>query len=138
MAKKPKIKMRNAGKNAKAAKAFSFVLEENPIPSNIDELSKFVDKAARTTLSYYEPQVENWAKKNAPWKDQTTNARNGLIAQSGHDRSLYWLVLAHRVSYGIFLETRFGEKYAIIMPTLELYGPKIMSTFDKILERFKP
>lgn len=100
-------------------------------------MSEFVDKTFRATLAYYEPQIENYARLNAPWKDRTTNARNGLIAQSGKQGSEYYIVLAHRVPYGIWLEVRWSGKYAIIMPTINEFSPKVIATTNKILEKFR-
>lgn len=134
---KPRVRKRAARqtKGTKADKAF-LKWDSNEIPGNIDKMSTFVDKSFRTTLRYYEPQVENYARLNAPWQDQTTNARNGLIAQSGKQGSEYFLVLAHRVPYGIWLEVRFGGKNAIILPTITFFSPKIMGTMNKILDKF--
>jgi hypothetical protein len=89
-------------------------------------------------MRYYEPKLENYAKLNAPWKDRTSNARNGLAARSGRDSKTHYIVLFHQVPYGIWLETRWSAKYAIIMPTIDHFGPEVMDTFQKILDRRFP
>ena len=132
-----KPRMRNTGKSAKSAGAIRFLLEEDTLTPGIKALPAFVNKIVGTTMKFYEPQVENYAKLNAPWTDQTTNARNGLIASSGKEGGSHYIVLAHQVPYGIWLEVRWGGKYAIIMPIIDVYGPKVMSTIQKILDRYK-
>lgn len=138
MAKKPSVKKRPGGKNAKGAKAFQLIMETNTLTPGIRAIPRYVDHVTSTTLKYHEPQMENYAKLNAPWTDQTTNARNGLIARSGRERRTHYVVLAHQVPYGIWLEVRWQGKYAIIMPTIEVFGPKIMSTLNKILDKYSP
>lgn len=96
----------------------------------------YIDSTLSRTMGFYRPKVESSARLNAPWTDQTTNARNGLVATYVRDDAdTHSIILAHRVPYGIFLETRFAGKFAIIMPTLNLFFPKVMATLNKILER---
>lgn len=111
------------------------IVWEGELWGKIDGLAPAFHAAMLATLRYYEPRIENYARQNAPWTDQTANARNGLIARSGSTGSQYFLVLAHRVPYGIYLETRWSGKYAIIMPTINSEGPKVMGTIEKIFER---
>lgn len=66
-----------------------------------------------------------YAQENAPWEDRTGDARAGLdvdVRWEGH--SLVW-EMWHGVDYGLYLETRWNGRYAIIMPTLEQFAPKI-------------
>lgn len=114
-----------------------FLLESDTLTPGIRGIPAFVDRIVGTTMRYYEPQVESHAKLNAPWTDRTTNARNGLIASSGKEGDSHYIVLAHQVPYGIWLEVRWGGKYSIIMPTVDVYGPKVMGTIQKILDRYK-
>jgi len=135
----PKPRLRNTGGAAKGGKQFArLTLEEDTLTPTLKALPGVIDKIVATTMHYYEPQVENYAKLNAPWKDRTTNARNGLAARSGRNAKTHYIVLFHQVPYGIWLETRWSAKYAIIMPTIDKYGPEIMDTFNKILEKRFP
>lgn len=77
-------------------------------------------------------------KHNAPWHDRTTNARNGLFANAAKfSGRVFGIILGHSVTYGIYLErgTRYMRARPIIIPTLNRYGPKVMGTFKKILDR---
>lgn len=94
-----------------------------------------VRRAALIAAQSMAPEVENYMKLNAPWKDQTSNARNGLAARAYEEASNVGIVLFHQVSYGVFLETRWGGRYSIINPTIEVMGPKVMMRFDRIVDR---
>lgn len=124
-------------RRSKSGGAMRVIMEKNTLSPGIKGLPGFVDHIVSTTMKWYEPQVENHAKLNAPWTDQTTNARNGLIARSGKDKDNHYIVLAHQVPYGIWLEVRFAGKYAIIMPTIDAFGPQVMGTLNKILDRYE-
>lgn len=135
----PKPRLRNTGGSAKGGKQFArLTLEEDTLTPSLKALPGVIDKIIATTLSYYEPKMENHAKLNAPWTDQTTNARNGLAARSGKEGKVRYIVLFHQVPYGIYLETRFSGRYAIIMPTIDEFGPQVMDTFQKILDKRFP
>ena len=71
-------------------------------------------------------EVELYARMNAPWSDQTGAARAGLTASVYQDGGEIVLELAHSVDYGIWLELIQDGAFAVIMPTLEALGPKII------------
>jgi hypothetical protein len=81
------------------------------------------------------PEVESYMKNNAPWTDRTGNARNGLAARAYESGNEVGIVLYHQVSYGIWLEVRWSGRYAIINPTIEEMGPRVMQQFSNLLER---
>jgi len=116
------------------ASPVGIVFDEN-LRERLGTIQKRFERAARITIERNAPQVENYMKLNAPWTDQTTNARNGLAARAYEDRGEYGIVLFHQVDYGIWLETRFGGRYSIINPTIEAMGPKVMRDFDRLLDR---
>jgi hypothetical protein len=135
----PKPRLRNTGGSAKGGRQFArLTLEEDTLTPTLKALPHVIDGIIALTLNYYEPKMENHAKLNAPWEDQTSNARNGLAARSGKEGKTRFIVLFHQVPYGIYLETRWSGKYAIIMPTIEEFGPQVMDTFQKILEKRFP
>lgn len=96
-----------------------------------DKMIEIMEEFAEELLDY--------AQSNAPWEDQTGDAREGLgTAVSGGfeawGNNAISLSLFHTVDYGIWLEVRWGGKYAIIIPTLETMGPELMSRFEGITE----
>lgn len=111
------------------------ILWEGDLGKNLRQGPDKVRRAAWAAASSMAPEVENYMKLNAPWTDQTTNARNGLAARAYQEGDETGIVLYHQVSYGIFLETRFSGKYAIINPAIEAMSPRVMNRFDRLLER---
>lgn len=71
-------------------------------------------------------EVEAYAKANAPWSDRTGEARNGLTARVDNDGGDIVLELAHTAEHGYWLEVIQDGRFAIIMPTLEALGPRIL------------
>lgn len=71
-------------------------------------------------------EIEQYAKGNAPWEDQTGEARDGLTASVDQDKGLIELYLAHSVDYGVWLELIQDGRFATIMPTLEALGPELI------------
>lgn len=78
-------------------------------------------------VHHFAERVEAHAKAEAPWEDQSGAARDGLHAEAHTSPVRYVIVLAHGVDYGIWLEVRWGGRFAVIMPTLETMGPQLMS-----------
>lgn len=72
-------------------------------------------------------------KTNAPWQDQTGNARNGLRARAEGAGNGARIVLSHSVPYGVWLEIRWGGRYAIIGPAIEEFAPRFMETAALLL-----
>ena len=117
------------------ARRGGIVLDRNDLARTIPALIPWIDRIAAGALKYHEAPAENYMKVNAPWKDRTTNARNGLAARfvGGDEPSL---VLFHQVDYGIWLEIKNDGEYAIILPTVQEFGPRVMKTLKGILDAF--
>lgn len=77
-----------------------------------------------TVLEVAEEALE-FAKEQASWVDRTGEARAGLDVTVDWEGDDIVLSMFHTVDYGQWLETIQSGKYAVIMPTLELYGPEI-------------
>jgi len=82
-------------------------------------------------------RVQDAARKGAPWNDQTGNARNGLFADYSGDYNgdRHVIRLYHTVPYGIWLEVRWAGKYAIIVPTIQKEGARILQGMTKLIEK---
>lgn len=103
------------------------------IKSKLDSGDKRLGDQIMSVMQYYAPQIESHAKANAPWSDQTGNARNGLAARAGREGDSFYIVLYHQVPYGIWLEVKYDGRNAIIMPTLDEFLPKVQSGLDGIM-----
>jgi len=95
-----------------------------------------VDGMVHAVMSYQSTAAVGYMKTNARWTDRTGNARNGLSTEvEWVPRERHAIRLFHRVTYGIFLETRWAGKYAIILPTIQKYGPDTMRLLSKLFGR---
>lgn len=115
--------------------SFSFDRSKFQDPKILD---KKLDRAIFGVAKYWDGRVEAHMKHKAPWKDRTTNARNGLKAEAARiAKGVCAIILSHAVTYGIYLErgTRNMKAFPIIVPTMEEYGPKVIKTLTKILNR---
>jgi len=86
-----------------------------------------LDLAIEERLEELATQVEEYARANAPWADRSGSARQGLTAEHVDGGAFqHAIVLYHTVDYGIWLEIRWNGQYAIIIPTIEHFGPEVM------------
>lgn len=72
-----------------------------------------------------------YMKANAPWEDQTGSARAGLQgAVVWQDETHFTIMLGHGedIYYGIWLEVRFGGKFAIVVPTVHHFAGQMGAT----------
>lgn len=72
----------------------------------------------------YAQEMEEYAKVNAPWNDQTGRAREGLYGVALRQRNgkiSIVLSYADDVDYGAYLELRWAGRYATILPTREVF-----------------
>lgn len=76
--------------------------------------------------------TQNYARRNAPWRDRTGNARNGLFTIAASDQKKHRIVLFHSVPYGIWLEVRWSGRYEIIRPSIREGGGQLMRTLEGI------
>lgn len=103
-------------------------------------LDEKIERGLYGVMEYWDGRAEAHMKHNAPWTDRTTNARNGLAARAARlGKTTFAIILSHAVDYGIYLElgTRYMRKRPIILPTMDLYGPKVMAFTRKLLDRLK-
>jgi hypothetical protein len=111
------------------------IFRDGGIRNRLERGHETTMRAAELTAQLKAPDVENYMKTGAPWQDQTGNARNGLFARPYRDGDEVGIVLGHGVFYGVFLETRWSGRYAIIQPTLDHMGPEVMRAFNRMMDR---
>lgn len=115
---------------------FELELDMKPLLRGLALLDVQTDRGVAGVVEYWDSKIEAHMKLTAPWTDRTGNARIGLFAKAGHlPGQAHWIDLGHRVPYGIWLEIRWGGKYAVVWPTLLWAGPKIMGTMTKLFAR---
>lgn len=116
------------------ASGFSFDTSKFKSPKHLD---RKLDRAIAGVCKYWDGRVEAYMKTNAPWTDRTTNARNGLAAYHAKTARGHAIVLTGSVDYQIFLEAKPEDEGGrpIILPTIDVYAPKVVRTLVKILDR---
>jgi len=114
---------------------FCSIIWKDGLSPNLKRGPAKVKRAAMITAQRMAPQVEAYMKNNAPWTDRTGNARNGLAAHAYQEGDEIGILLYHQVSYGIWLEIAHSGKYAIIQPTVDVMGPRVMQQYSNLLER---
>lgn len=130
--------------------ASSFKFSLGGVDHKLGRFDNKVERAAVAVMGFYAPKAETWMKHKAPWKDRTTNARNGLFAMPFHRGNTAGIILAHSVDYGIYLElpTKHSKKtylskaglevkgaYPIIIPAMEHWGPRVMKKMTRLIDR---
>lgn len=115
------------------------VWEERGLLNQLKTFNAMMDRVLTAATSYHATRAGAYARTNAPWKDRTSNARNGLFAKAERERPIYRIIIAHSVPYGIWLEVRWAGRYAIIRPTVDHEGPELMKTasmaYDRIFKK---
>lgn len=94
---------------------------------------KTMDRIAEIAQDLAQELVD-YAQTNAPWEDRSGDARSGLEAGVNVENGQFDVELYHTVEYGIWLEVRWGGRYAIIIPTIEAIGPKLFAKMNNMLE----
>jgi hypothetical protein len=88
--------------------------------------------------TYHALRAETYARVMARWTDRSGNARGGLDGIADNSRSASWhyeIVLSHSMPYGIWLEVRFAQRYAIIMPTIRAEAPQYWDTASQFFNK---
>lgn len=96
-----------------------------------------VASAVNAAMRFHATSALAYARQNAPWTDRTGNARQGLFTRvdgsfSG-GRGTASLTIGHGVPYGIFLESRWSGRYAIVGPTIQREFPLIFMTIGRMI-----
>ncbi len=90
--------------------------------------------AAVFALGQHEGQeAEAEMKRDAPWTDRTSHARQGLKgrAEQYHDR--VQVTLSHTMEYGVHLELANSGQYAILKPTAQRRAPRFIEDVKRVV-----
>jgi hypothetical protein len=110
-------------------------IDSKGLEKGLESLSNKSDIKIKNYLSTTERKLDNYAKKNAPWKNHSGRARLGLHSYTEKTPFGYRLIIAHGVDYGIWLELAHEKKYAILNETIQQNTNDIMKGFTKLIER---
>lgn len=79
-------------------------------------------------------KMEAEAKRNAPWTDRTTNARNSIKGDAEYKGAKVVISLSGNMDYSVYLEKANEGKFAILKPTVDKNSIEILKGLDKILK----
>lgn len=113
------------------------VWEKDEIKPRLKTMKPQLDAVVGAYMEYESGVIQSDMRTNARWTDRTSNARNGLMAVFEKGDKRYVITMFHSVPYGIWLEVRWSGRYAIILPTLEMAGPRVMRGISKIMRGLK-
>ena len=103
------------------------VWTKNTLRIGLDEFSPKLDARISVLVDRQADVGTSQMKTGAPWTDRTGNARATLKGDAKHKVAVHEIILHGGMSYQIYLETRFGGKYAIIGPTVPRLGRQTMA-----------
>jgi len=113
----------------------AIVIREDTLTPALRQFDERAKAGIALGMKWGESRVEQHARSNAKWTDRTGNARNGLTGRYVENGDEHKLVLFHRMPYGIWLETRFSGKFAIIMPTLRAIRGELLRVVAASVQR---
>lgn len=102
-------------------------------PALTEAYAQAIHAAIVQLAERYAVEIEAWMKDNAPWSDQTGNARQTLYAEAIDFTDVVVILMSHGVDYGTFLELAHGGNYAIITPALDYFIPRIWRDVQALL-----
>lgn len=108
--------------------------DDRELRRNVDRLDEIYDEMIRFVIDYHAVQGAANMKKNAPWTDRTSAARNGLFTVTDHSPGHYTIVFSHTMHYGFWLEVKFSGRDAVIMPTVKSQGRALMEDIRRKLK----
>lgn len=73
----------------------------------------------------------------APWKNRSWKAREGLWAKPYGDAARGGIRMGHSVEYGIYLEKYHGGRFQIIMPVLVSTGKAFMRSLEHMFAQLE-
>lgn len=113
-------------------------MDVSELLTGVQKFDARLDRGVAGVMEYWDSRLEGHMKTDAKWTDRTGNARNGLRAVAFHEPGVrHGVDLFHSVPYGIWLEVRWAGRYAIVIPTIVQYAPKIMNTLNKLFARLE-
>jgi hypothetical protein len=105
------------------------------VRAGMDRYKRDARQALLLLALRFSAEIEETAKRDAPWEDRTGLARISLRSYVEQDEKTTAIYLSHGVFYGIFLETQRAGVNSIILPTLEKFYDPIKLALWKIFSR---
>lgn len=118
--------------------AFKINYNNSDLSKNIDNMSIKLGAVILMYSATKASEIQARMKAKRPWIDRTGMAKTLLNAKiSQPNTNTVRITLAHGVDYGIWLELANGKNYAIISPTIQEEGPRIVSDLSDLMSKLK-
>lgn len=118
--------------------AFKLNYNQSTLSAGIDRMATKLGAVILMYASTKASEISSAMKRNRPWTDRTGMARATLNAKvSQPNKNTVRITLAHGVEYGIWLELAHEKNYAIIGPTVEQEGPRMVSDLNNLMSKLK-
>lgn len=96
------------------------------VADNLEQWEHDTLEGLKQAAESLKDEMVAYMQANAPWSDETGNARRelqGVVVWE--DDAHFTIMLGHGkdIYYGIWLEVRWGGRYAIVLPTVMQYAP---------------
>ena len=79
-------------------------------------------------------KMEGEAKRNGPWIDRTSNARNSIQGDFGWKGNKCVITLSGNMNYSVYLELAHEKDYAILYPTIQRNAPGILRGYQRLVK----
>lgn len=118
--------------------AFKINYNKSDLSKNIDNMSTKLGAVILMYSATKASEIQARMKVKRPWVDRTGMAKALLNAKvSQPDANTVRITLAHGVDYGIWLELAHGKNYAVISPTIQEEGPRVVSDLSDLMSKLK-
>jgi hypothetical protein len=107
--------------------------ELDAMAQRIAKMRRNLLDAVTALMETYGARIKSAAQEGAPWTDRTSHARQGLSTQVDPMGTAVKLTLFHTATYGIWLEVKWGGRYATIAPTLTAQFPGLMAALASLI-----
>ena len=85
-------------------------------------------------------EITAYMQSNAPWTDRTGDARASLFSVVQHEaKQMVTILLSHGslIEYDIYLELAHQGRFAIIAPSVDVWGPRVFQEVRAIVQRIR-
>lgn len=107
---------------------------EDDISKNLGRMTQKVGAAVMMYAVTQASQMQAYMVTNHKWTNRTFMAEKTLSAVvSKPNEHIIRITLAHGVDYGIWLELAHEKNFAIIQPTLNVYGPRVIEDMGNLM-----
>jgi hypothetical protein len=106
---------------------------DRAMAGRIDAYGRNLISAIYRLAEEWATRIANDARGGAPWTDRTGAARQRLFGRAVRLATGAVIIVGHGVHYGIYLERRWGGRYAAIIPALQRAFAAVMASLQRLV-----